>query len=280
MTPTERLLAWGASPTGEEWRTPSSDLAAGVLDGAPVIVKAARIEEEQRGNRLMAWWGRHGGLPVLAHDGDAVLLARATGPRDLLVWSAAGRDDEAEEVLADVVVRLHAMPEPPAAVGLVPLRRWFRDLVDATQVDPLLDRAASVARDLLGEPGPAVALHGDVHHGNVLDLGDRWVAIDPKALVGHPAFDVANALCNPTERTAVARSSRAWTASPTAWGSTGPCSRPGRPPGAGSRWSGAPARIPGTDAPAGRCCSGSSDDVRRPDQPSTRRSWTNMASVP
>jgi streptomycin 6-kinase len=205
MTPTERLLAWGASPTGEVWRTPSSDLAAGVLDGAPVVVKAARIEEEQRGNRLMAWWGRHGGLPVLAHEGDAVLLARATGPRDLLAWSSAGRDDEAEEVLADVVVRLHAMPEPPEAVGLVPLRRWFRDLVDATQVDPLLDRAASVARDLLGEPGPAVALHGDVHHGNVLDLGDRWVAIDPKALVGHPAFDVANALCNPTERTAVAR---------------------------------------------------------------------------
>ena len=44
-----------------------------------------------------------------------------------------------------------------------------------------------------------------MHHGNVLDLGDRWVAIDPKGLSGHPAFDLANGFCNPAEAVAVAR---------------------------------------------------------------------------
>ena len=199
MTPTERLRGWGAEPTGETWSTASSQLAAGVRLGEPVIVKVARVEEERRGGRLLAWWGEHGGLPVLASDDDAILMPRAA--RSALSLP----DAEAEVVLVDAALRLHAMPEPPASVGLVPLRTWFSGLVDRPQVDPLLDRAASTARDLLADRGPGVALHGDLHHGNVLELEGRWVAIDPKGLIGHPAFDVANVVCNPTEAVAVAR---------------------------------------------------------------------------
>ncbi|GAA4743354.1 aminoglycoside phosphotransferase family protein [Amnibacterium soli] len=202
---TARLRAWAAVPTLETWDTPSSTLAAGARDGEPVIAKVARVEEERRGGRLMAWWSRHGGLPVLEHDGDAVLLRRATGGRDLATWATTGRDDEATRVLVDAVLALRAMPAPPASVGLVPLRTWFLDLVDAPQPDPLVDRAASLARDLLTDPRPAVVLHGDVHHGNVLDAGDRWAAIDPKGLLGHPAFDLANLFCNPVPEVAVPR---------------------------------------------------------------------------
>jgi streptomycin 6-kinase len=202
---TLRLRAWGARPTGETWDTPSSVLAAGVRDGVPVVAKVARVDEERRGGRLMAWWSAHGGLPVLAQDGDAVLLERADGTRDLATWATTGRDDEATAVLVDTALARHAMPAPPASVGLVPLRTWFRDLVDEPQPDPLLDRAASLARDLLGRHGPEAVLHGDVHHGNVLDLGDRWAAIDPKGLVGHPVFDLANLFCNPAEEVALGR---------------------------------------------------------------------------
>jgi streptomycin 6-kinase len=205
MTPQERLLAWGAEPTGEAWSTGSSDLVAGRRNGVPVMLKVARIEEERRGGRLLAWWSEHGGLPVLEHDDDAVLMLRATGRRSLLTLSAAGRDEEAEDVLVETAMALHALPPPPARVGLVPLRTWFRALIDRPQDDRLLARAAGVARALLDEPGPVVALHGDLHHGNVLDIGDRWAAIDPKGLVGHPAFDVANVFCNPSEQTAVTR---------------------------------------------------------------------------
>ena len=119
--------------------------------------------------------------------------------------AASGRDDAATAVLVDAAVALHGMPVPPASLGLVPLRAWFHDLLDRPQSDPLLDRAASLARDLLAEPGPEVVLHGDVHHGNVVDLGNRWAAIDPKGLLGHPAFDLANVCCNPAMGVAVAR---------------------------------------------------------------------------
>ena len=195
----DRLRGWGADPTGEAWATDSSELAAGVLRGEPVVVKVARIEEERRGNRLMRWWSDHGGLPVVEADDEAVLMRR--GARSPLELPA----EEAEEVLVETALRLHAMPSPPESVGLVPLRTWFTDLVDRPQEDPLLDRAASIARDLLSEGSPSVALHGDLHHGNVLELDGRWVAIDPKGLVGHPAFDVANVFCNPSTETAITR---------------------------------------------------------------------------
>lgn len=196
MSPAERLRAWGAEPTGERWSTPSSELAAGMLAGEPVIVKVARIEEERRGSRLMAWWSENGGLPVLAAE-DAILMRRAG--RSLLDLPLA----QADEVLADVAVGLRAVPAPP--FPLVPLTVWFRDLIDHEHDDPLLDRAAAVARELLARPVEPVVLHGDLHHGNVLELDGRWVPIDPKALVGHPAFDLANACCNPTAEAAAER---------------------------------------------------------------------------
>ncbi|MBH1547375.1 hypothetical protein I5U09_16900 [Stenotrophomonas maltophilia] len=62
----------------------------------------------------------------------------------------------------------------------------------------ILARCADTARRLLADPGDVVPLHGDIHHGNILDFGDRgWLAIDPKRLKGERGFDYANLFCNP-----------------------------------------------------------------------------------
>jgi streptomycin 6-kinase len=48
-------------------------------------------------------------------------------------------------------------------------------------------------------------LHGDIHHGNVLDFGERgWLAIDPKGLLGERTFDFVNILRNPDPEIALA----------------------------------------------------------------------------
>jgi streptomycin 6-kinase len=48
-------------------------------------------------------------------------------------------------------------------------------------------------------------LHGDIHHGNILDFGERgWLVIDPKGLIGERGFDYANLFCNPDHGTATA----------------------------------------------------------------------------
>ena len=42
------------------------------------------------------------------------------------------------------------------------------------------------------------ALHGDLHHENILDFGERgWLAIDPHGLRGERFFDFANIFTNP-----------------------------------------------------------------------------------
>ena len=207
-----RLAAWGVTPAGAPVLTPSSELMPGIRDGLPVMLKIALVDEEVRGAALLQWWGGRGAAAVLEREGSATLMLRATGTRDLATMSGAGRDAEATEILVRTARTLHGRPAPTALddVPLIPLRDWFRALLStnsaaansaAGDADPLLRRAAEVAERLLACTSPAdvVVLHGDIHHGNVLDFGDHWAVIDPKGLIGHRAFDVANIFCNPTE---------------------------------------------------------------------------------
>lgn len=57
-----------------------------------------------------------------------------------------------------------------------------------------LRRAHDLARHLVTSNERVVLLHGDLHPGNVLDGGRSrgLVAIDPRACVGDPAFDVVD----------------------------------------------------------------------------------------
>jgi streptomycin 6-kinase len=58
---------------------------------------------------------------------------------------------------------------------------------------PVLDEALAACRDLVDDV-EAVLLHQDLHGGNVLRSARGWLAIDPKPLVGDPAFDAASLL--------------------------------------------------------------------------------------
>jgi streptomycin 6-kinase len=51
---------------------------------------------------------------------------------------------------------------------------------------------------LLASAGEPALLHGDLHHGNILADGPAaWRAIDPKGLVGEPAYEAGALLRNP-----------------------------------------------------------------------------------
>jgi streptomycin 6-kinase len=199
------LARWDLVPDGEPIKTPSSMLLAVRHNGVPAMLKIAREEEERRGGALMAWWDGNGAAQVLAALGEALLLERAAGPRSLAAMVAAGQDDEASRILCDVAARLHA-PRPGPPPQLVPLTRWFEALAPAARTHGgLLAQADSVAQALLADPRDVVVLHGDIHHGNVLDGGERgWLAIDPKGLLGERTFDFVNILRNPDAAVALA----------------------------------------------------------------------------
>jgi streptomycin 6-kinase len=192
------LARWQLEPDGEPITTHSSRLLPVHRDGAPAMLKIAIEPEERWGSTLMVWWGGDGAARVLADDGDALLMERALGEGSLVEMARNGRDDEASRIICEVAARLHApRGRPPPA--LVPLQRWFRELEPgAAQPGGILRQAAAIARELLAQPQDVVPLHGDIHHGNVLDAGPRgWLAIDPKRLVGERGFDFANIFRNP-----------------------------------------------------------------------------------
>lgn len=195
------LARWNLVVDGEPIVTHSSRLLPVRVRGEPAMLKIAGEEEERRGAAVLAWWGGsgEGAARVLAHDDQAVLMERAVGERSLIELARTGRDDEATRVLCGAVASLHGRSDRPAPGLLVPLDRWFRDLEPAAdRFGGVLRDSAVVARDLLADPRDAVPLHGDLHHGNVLDFGPRgWLAIDPKGLLGERGFDLANIFCNP-----------------------------------------------------------------------------------
>src|SRR5215217_2525586 len=200
------LARWRLTPDGTPLTTHTSILLPVRQEGMPVMLKIATEAEERRGAESMIWWGGYGAARVLAHDGDALLMERATGEGSLVEMARHDLDDEATRIICAVASRLHAPRDRPHPPSLVPLTRWFAELEPAAaRHGGLLKVADTMARELLDEPRNVVMLHGDIHHGNILDFGPRgWLAIDPKHLVGERAFDFVNILRNPDDQVALA----------------------------------------------------------------------------
>jgi streptomycin 6-kinase len=192
------LSQWDLIPDGGPIVTNTSRLLPVRRRGEPAMLKLVSHEEERSGGVLMAWWDGDGAARVLARDDHALLLERAEATASLAEMARTGRDDEACRILCAVAARLHA-PRPKPLPELVPLAHWFRELEPAAASQGgILVRCAATARSLLAEPREVAVLHGDLHHGNVLDFGARgWLAIDPKRLVGERGFDFANIFTNP-----------------------------------------------------------------------------------
>ncbi len=198
----EYTRRWQLVADGPPIETPGSRLLPVRWRGQPAMLKIALHPEELPGFDLMAWWDGDGAARVFARAGPALLLERAQGGQSLSHMSHS-QDDAACHILCAVVERLHA-PQKAAPAGLTPLNIWFRGLeAAARQHGGLLQTAHATASQLLAAPQQVRCLHGDIHHGNVLDFGARgWLAIDPKGLIGERGFDYANLFCNPDRETA------------------------------------------------------------------------------
>ena len=199
------LDRWGLTPDGEPIITPTSRLLPVRAGSRPAMLKVAVVDEEKLGGRLMHWWGGRGTPYVLAHDDDALVMERAQDGLALAHLARNGRDNEASRIICTTVANLHA-PRSSPPPDLTPLKRWFGPLdMMAEAYGGVMRLSAVVAGELLDAPREVSALHGDIHHGNILDFGPRgWLAIDPKGLIGERAFDYANLFCNPDDNMATA----------------------------------------------------------------------------
>lgn len=174
-----------------------------VADDIPAVLKLCLPGDPEAAGEApaLAAFAGDGAARLLAHDpAHGALLLERLEPGTQLVELAARDDDAATDALADVMARLWR--PPPVGDAFPRVRDWGRALEgpaarDARIPRPLVARARAAHAELCATASAPVLLHGDLHHFNVLRAGAGWKAIDPKGVVGEPAYEVGALLRNP-----------------------------------------------------------------------------------
>lgn len=186
-------------------------LAALQADGTPRVLKAGVPRPELTAEiAALRLYDGCGAVRLRAADAEAgLLLLERLAPGTPL--SRLEDDDQATAIAAEVMRQLwrpppaeHAFPTVEDwAGGLSRLRTHYGGTTGPFP-PRLVARAESLCVDLLASSAtPPGVLHGDLHHDNILAAGERgWLAIDPKGVVGEPAYEVGALLRNPGSRLA------------------------------------------------------------------------------
>jgi streptomycin 6-kinase len=174
-------------------------------DGAPAILKIG-VPNPELHTEIEALWAFCGRPAVRLleadHDLGALLLARISPGRPL---SDLSDDDEATAIAAGLIRDLPA--PPPPAHSFPTVARWALAFERYRATFPehdgplplrLVEKAERLFTELQASGAGEMLLHGDLHHENILyDEEAGWVAIDPKGVIGEPAYEAARLQHNP-----------------------------------------------------------------------------------
>ncbi len=187
--------------------TNSSHIWKAIITGeeqSPVIVKVLKPagHEELRGAYYLRERDGHGAIRLLGLTHDPVMmLLEYAGDYDLKAHLEAGHDADAIRIAGEVIRALHSPSGRVLPSELQPLLKHFKSLFDlAGKKADIYTEAADLAASLLRQPHEIIALHGDLHHENIIRSARGWLAIDPHGLCGDAAFDCANLFYNPLDR--------------------------------------------------------------------------------
>jgi streptomycin 6-kinase len=174
-------------------------------EGTEVVLKLGVLDREHLTEieALRLFDGR-GIVRLLDADGEqGILLLERLRPGTPLAM--LGDDEEATTIAAEVMQQLwrpapaeHAFPTVADwAAGLDRLRARIDGGVGPFPAG-LVETAESLFTELIDSMGEAALLHGDLHHHNILAAERQpWLALDPKGVVGEPAYEVGALLRNP-----------------------------------------------------------------------------------
>jgi streptomycin 6-kinase len=208
----ELVRDWGVA-VHDTLETLSSFIAFGNRGNQPVILKVARQPgDEWRCGAVMAAFGGRGMARVYEYVEGAALLERLNPGAHLASIALDGRDEEATEILADVIDRMSRPcessdePSRDALKAFASAQDWGkgfqRYLASGDRQIPasLVAQAQQLYFDLCASQRGVRLLHGDLQHYNVLFDSDRgWLAIDPKGVIGEVEYEIGASLRNPYE---------------------------------------------------------------------------------
>jgi streptomycin 6-kinase len=118
-------------------------------------------------------------------------------------------DEQATTIAASVMRRIWRPVREPH--GFPTVADWGRGFArhlslygDASPIPRgLFERGRALYHELAASAAPPVLLHGDLHHDNILSATrEPWLAVDPKGLMGEPAYETGAFLRNPHKRLA------------------------------------------------------------------------------
>jgi streptomycin 6-kinase len=196
MSPADRPLAAIAREVAAEWGLELgppfalarySYVAPAGADAVLKIVPPEEDESDEEGDALELWAGE-GAARLLRRDRErrALLLERAHPGSDLSELP----EEEATPIAVDIALRLWRPATEPF--------RWIGDQLPVW-LGEAEGRLGEVARQLYDslDVGRGMLVHGDFHHHNLVRSERGYLAIDAKAMLGEPEYDVASFLWNP-----------------------------------------------------------------------------------
>lgn len=209
----ELVRDWGVV-VQDTLETQSSFIAFGKRGDQSVVLKVIRQPgDEWRCGAVMAAFGGRGMARVYEYVEGAALLERLNPGARLADIALDGRDEEATEILADVIERMSRPcessdePSREALKDFVSAQDWGkgfqRYLASGDRQIPagLVEHARRLYFDLCASQRSVRLLHGDLQHYNVLFDSDRgWLAIDPKGVIGEVEYEIGASLRNPNEK--------------------------------------------------------------------------------
>lgn len=144
---------------------------------------------------LMAFSGF--GVVEILSENKGLLLLECAVPGVSLKSHFPENDDEAINITANVIKRLHKAPMP-SPNAFPHIKDWLEALDGDLEIPVhTLQKARKIRDNLLKTAEADILLHGDLHHDNILQNGNDWVVIDPKGIIGEPAYEVAAFIRNP-----------------------------------------------------------------------------------
>src|ERR1044072_8210017 len=185
--------------------TQSSFVVFGRRGNQPVVLKVMRQPgDEWRCGEVLSAFNGKGIVRVYEYIEGAVLLERLNPGTQLASMALNGQDDEATEILAEVIQRMsHPREALESFVTVADWGRGFeRHLASGDNQIPnsLVELGQHLYMELCASQRSNSLLHGDLHHYNVLYDYDRgWLAIDPKGVVGEVEYEIGASLRNPYE---------------------------------------------------------------------------------
>lgn len=174
-------------------------------DGTRAVLKIGVPEPQQRREaEALRLFDGEGAARLFAFDLErGALLLERLEPGTLLA-DLANDDEVAVPAAVGVMRRLwrpvpKEHPFPTLADWSLGIQRYFDAFPRGGPFPrPLIEEGAALFSDLLATSDEPVLLHGDLHHYNILAATrSPWLAIDPKGVIGEPAYEVSWSLLNP-----------------------------------------------------------------------------------